>query len=399
MTDYQQLLKAQILNESLFVEASFTGARKGAAPPWERVEVRPVQLSDGRFLQFSYFVENKHIAKNYAGHAVEAKLNELLSAPFKSMQVTTVNGRTRVQFTKKGKAILHEEKAKKSIPLPSLAHDRQKTQLLQDDQPLPFLQAVNIMTQDGRIRAGMHRKFRQINQFLQIVDDTLQLDDLPSPLRVADFGCGNAYLTFAFFHYLMHIKQRPTALEGIDLKAELMARHNQTAQALGWEAVRFHPMRIADYAPDAPLHMVLALHACDTATDEALAQGIALGADYIFSAPCCHHHLQAQLDAAPVPFAPVFDHGILKERLGDILTDTLRAQILRMLGYRTDVIEFIATEHTPKNLMIRAVRDGQPDAVAQEAYTALKTFWRVTPFLETLLRQRDLWPETAVSPT
>ena len=177
-------------------------------------------------------------------------------------------------------------------------------------------------------------------------------------------------------------------MTGVDAKEFLMARHQATAAELGWEGLTFAAGQILDYAPAEAPDVVLALHACDTATDDALARAVRWGSRLIFSAPCCHHHLQAQLAAAetPSPFRPVLRHGILRERLGDALTDALRAHILRLLGYRAEVLEFVAVEHTPKNLMIRAVHTGAPPTPALVAeYRALKTYWGVTPYLEELL--------------
>ncbi len=242
-------------------------------------------------------------------------------------------------------------------------------------------------TADGRIRANQQRKFRQINEFLRLIDETGEIDKVTSrPLRVVDLGCGSAALTFATYHYLTAVKGRAVSMTGVDTKAHLMERHAATAAQLGWDGLRFAAARISDYRPDAPADVVLALHACDTATDEALARAIRWRSRLIFSAPCCHHHLQAQLAAAetPSPFRPVLRHGILRERLGDALTDALRAHILRLLGYRAEVLEFVAVEHTPKNLMIRAVHTGAPPTAALVAeYQALKAYWGVTPYLET----------------
>lgn len=390
---YQEEIRREIANDETFIEAVFKGARKGHNLPWERVVVRPVLLKNGRFFQFSYFDNQKHIAKNYAGAEVAQKLTELLELPFRSIQVKSSRGRFLIQFSKKGKAIIHREKVEAPIPLPDMTHDREKKLILSASEPVPFLQKVGIMTQNGRVKASMRRKFRQINTFLQLIDQTIAAD-LESPVRVVDFGCGNAYLTLAMYHYLHNIRHMNTEMVGIDIKSDLMQRHNQTAQSLGWPGLQFKPMSIEKYSPELPPHIVLALHACDTATDDALAQGILHKSHYIFAAPCCHHHLQAQLHQhePAEPFAPVMRHGILKERLGDILTDSFRALILRLMGYQTDVIEFIATEHTPRNLMIRAVKSSSPgEAQFVEEYQALKSFWQVTPYLESLL-QSELSP-------
>lgn len=392
--DFLDEIKTRMLDEAAFVEAAFKGVRRGQNMRWERVQVRPVLLKNGRFLQISYFDAQQHIAKNYADDELVEKLDELLALPWRNFQMTDLNGRLLVQISKKGKPIIHREKAKKPIDLPVLEHDRQKEQLLPDDQPVPFLQAVGIMGKNGRVKANMRRKFRQINKFLELVDETVELDGEKRPLHVVDFGCGNAYLTLATYHYLHEIKRQPVEMVGIDIKSELMRRHNQTAQDLGWSSLHFKPIPIEQYTPPESPDIVLALHACDTATDDALAQGIKQNSRYIFSAPCCHHHLQAQLNQQPIPapFDPVMRHGIMKERLGDILTDSFRALILRMMGYRTDVIEFISTQHTPRNLMIRAVKTteaGDPQFVAE--YKALKQFWQVEPYLETLLKETGDW--------
>jgi SAM-dependent methyltransferase len=245
------------------------------------------------------------------------------------------------------------------------------------------------MSADGKIKADMQSKFRQINEFLRLVQQTGELERFKnSPVRVVDCGCGNAYLTFAFYYYLNHVLNISTQLTGIDVNEELLARHAEKSARLGWTDLNFETTRIIDFQPATPPDIVLALHACDTATDEALAQGIRWRSKLVVSAPCCQHQLQEQLDlqAAPFPFAPVERYGILKERLGDILTDTFRAVILRIMGYQTDVVQFVSSEHTAKNLMIRAVRSVKVgDAKFVQEYQALKDYWKVTPYLELLL--------------
>jgi SAM-dependent methyltransferase len=247
------------------------------------------------------------------------------------------------------------------------------------------------MTQDGRIRAKMQDKFWQINHFLQLISQTADLDQLAgSPLQVVDCGCGSAYLTFATYHYLTTILKRPTRLTGIDVKKDLLDRRAKQAQSLGWSGLTFKASRIIDFEPPTPPDIVLALHACDTATDEALAQAIKWQSQLIFSVPCCHHHLQAQLSSvgqiADLSQKPLLRHGILKERLGDILTDAFRALILRIMGYRTDVVEFISSEHTARNLMIRAVKSTRPGhSQFVREYEKMKECWGVKPYLETLI--------------
>lgn len=390
----ESILRNAILGDEQFVEAVFQGARAGAANPWQRVTIRPVLLRDERHLQFVYFDGTQTFTSNYQQSEQADQLAEVLALPFKSASAATASETFRVQYSKKGRPILHRERHQQAIPL-DMAHDRAKSGILDEEDLPPFLGEIGIATTDGRIRAGQQRKFRQINEFLRLIEETGEVErpDV-RPLRVVDLGCGSAALTFATYHYLNAVRDIPTVMTGVDTKAHLMKRHGETAARLGWEGMRFEPGRIIDYdaaEPPAagPPDIVLALHACDTATDEALARAVTWGSRLIFSAPCCHHHLQAQLAASetPQPFRPVARHGIMMERLGDILTDAFRAQILRLLGYQTDVIEFVAVEHTPKNLMIRAVRaDAPPLAALVAEYKALKAYWGVTPYLEELLR-------------
>jgi SAM-dependent methyltransferase len=386
---FHDTLLTAILDEERFVEAVFQGARRGAAVPWARVTIRPVQVKGSRRLQFTTFDGTQERGRNLTADEARTQLDELLALPFNSLLARTTAETIRVQFSKKGRPIVHRGPHDgRPIPL-DLTHDRAKPLLLSEDEAAPFLAAIGVTTADGRVRADQQRKLRQINEFLRLIDETGEIDQIDaSPLRVVDLGCGSAALTFATYHYLTAVKGRVVVMTGVDTKAHLMARHAATAAGLGWDGLRFEAARILDYQADAPADVVLALHACDTATDEALAQAVGWRSRLVLSAPCCHHHLQAQLSAAATPeaFRPVLRHGILRERLGDVLTDAFRALILRLMGYRAEVLEFVPIEHTPKNLMIRAVYTGAPPTAALIAeYRALKATWGVTPHLETLL--------------
>lgn len=385
-------LKSAILSPQTFIRAEFKGKRKGHHPRWEKVAVRPIELKGEYHLQFSYFDGRHDISKNFRGDETSARVDELLADPFSSIVVDTTTKKLRAQITKKGKIILHREKHPEPKPLPKLTHDHAKGLILPHGEPNPFLYAVGITTAEGKIKAKMSDKFWQINRFLDLVSQTLATATRPDrPLSVIDCGCGNAYLTFATYYFLTEILGRETRLIGIDINADLMAKRNAQVAEMGWHGLEFHPAAIIDFQPDTPPDIVLALHACDTATDEALAQAIRWESRYIFSVPCCHHHLQAQLpslaESDTPAVKPIFRHGILKERLGDILTDSFRALILRIMGYRTDVVEFISSEHTARNLMIRAMKIEAADDPASftEEYHAMKQFWDVTPHLETLL--------------
>jgi len=389
--DERQLIKDAILDEDGFVKATFSGQRRGYELPWRRVAVRPVLIKRVRHLQVSYLDDKQDITKNYLGSQADEKIDELLELPFSQIYALTTEREIQVQISRKGVTRVHQRRVAGDIPEPSLSHDREKPRLIPADAPDPLLLTLEIQTPDGRIRANKRRKYLQINEFLRLVADTAVLEEIAPPVRIVDCGCGSADLTFAVYHYLNHIVEHPATAVGIDVKADLMTKKNAVAQELGWHQLRFQVSRIIDFEPEVIPDMVMALHACDTATDEALAQAVRWGARLIFSAPCCHHHLQAQMADRPMPqvFQPVLRHGILKERLGDVLTDSFRAQILRIMGYSTDVIEFISPEHTDRNLMIRAVKQappGDPQMIAE--YRSLVDFWGVTPYLATLLKKQ-----------
>ena len=387
--DYQSTISDRILSGELFIRAVFSGKPRGQELEWIKVIIRPVLLKGDLFLQFSYFDDQKNITKNYSGAEANAKVDEIIHANFKNIHVETKYDIIEVRITKKGKALISE---KRSVNMPEnvdLAHDHKKQKMLSTPESIPFLQVVGIMTKDGKIKADMQRKFRQINEFLRLVDETNAFTGLSQKaIHVVDFGCGNAYLTFAIYFYLNEILGLKAYVVGVDIKADLLEKHQEKARSLNWNRLNFQAGRIADYQPDFVPEVVIALHACDTATDDALAQGIRWGCKLIVAAPCCQHELQCQLSQVPTPdpFKSIAHYGILNERLGDILTDSLRAAILRILGYHTEVIQFVSTEHTAKNLMIRAVKNYDPgNAKSKEEYVTLKNYWQVTPYLESLL--------------
>lgn len=390
MDDYRQLVKQNILNADIFVNATFSGRQRGRELAWNQVIVRPVLIKDERQLQVSHFDEKQDITKNFADTQVEDKLDELLSLPFKNISVQTTQQRIHIQFTKKGKAIVHQHKETAPQPVPELEHNRQKNLLLPADSPDLFLHTTGIMTQDGRVRASMQKKFRQINEFLQRIVEIGELERFEqSPVQIIDCGCGSAHLTFSVYHYLNHVRHLPAVLTGVDVNESLLQKQAALGQELGWENLRFAASPIVDYQPDVTPGIVLALHACDTATDEALAQAVKWQSQMIFSVPCCHHHLHQQLvkEKEPTPFQSVLRHGVFKQRWGDMLTDSFRVLILQILGYRTDVVEFVSTEHTGKNLMIRAIKtDRTGNRQAVEEYMALRDFWQVQPYLADLLQ-------------
>lgn len=383
-------IRGRVLSRETFIRASFTGQQKGADLAWIKVQIRPVEIKGAYHLQFSFFDEKKDISKNFTPEEAADELDKVLNLPFRNIFVEGQDDSLQVNFSKKGKALVNERNlttAQAEIPL---LHNREKNRLLTLDNAKPFLEAVGILTRDGRIKADMQRKYTQINEFLRLFTETDDLAEFEGkPLRVVDFGCGNAYLTFAVYYYLRDVLSLDAYVTGVDLKADLIERHREKARKLGWDQLTFETGQIEDFQTVTEPDVIVALHACDTATDDAIARGIGWNSRVIICAPCCQHELQVQMANASLPesMASVLGHGILFERMGDILTDAFRAAVLRIMGYQTDVVQFVPIEHTAKNLMIRSVKISAPGKIARwvEEYRNLKEQWKVTPYLEKIL--------------
>jgi len=392
-SDYRESIKKLVLDEETFLRMTLKGQLRGHEIQWHRVVVRPVLIKQARHLQFSYFDARQDITKNYQGREALAKLDEALALPFSSITVRTTLEDVHIQVTREGKDTVSRKKASQGERAPNLAHDARKNLPLPADKADTFLQATGIMNNEGNVIPAMQDKFSQINEFLKLLEHTGELERFEkTPLNILDCGCGSAYLSFAMYHFLNDARGIPAKLVGIDTNRMLVEKSYQHSRELGFDKICFQQSAIIDYVPEVAPDIVLALHACDTATDEALVQGILGNARLILCAPCCHHELHEQIHVV-APFKPVLRHGILKKRMADILTDAFRALVLQMMGYKTDAIEFISTEHTDRNLMIRAVkRTSGGDKKYLQEYEELKAFWEVTPYIERLLREKECWP-------
>jgi SAM-dependent methyltransferase len=377
-----QLVEA-VGDDAAFVSATFTGAIRGATPPTTRITVRPVDLTTGRHLQFSDYDGRSTTVTNLAPADGVRRFAELLDAGFGTVYVKTVHADLQLIHSKKGvpRLVTHRPTA----TAVDTSHDRSKRRIL--DEHAPFLQVVGITDDRARVKPTARAKYRQVERFIEIVEHTLPGPDGLAPgasLRAVDLGCGSGVLTLATYHYLSVVRGLHVTMTGVDTNAELIARLDDTAASLGWDGgLAFRAGTIDTFEPDEPPELVLALHACDTATDDALARAVTWQSNWVLAAPCCQHDLQAQIESvtAPAGYEPLLRHGIVRERLGDLLTDSLRSEILRAHGYRTDVIEFVSTEHTGKNLMIRAVRTGRLDETAAGSAEQLADLWQVQPAL------------------
>ena len=348
-----------------------------------RVAIRPVDLRDGLRYQFAYRQEAGERTENLSQPDAEHRLLALLGPELRQGLLHTPEADYQVLVARGGDVkILTRPPTRVGA---SREHDRAKTHVLREGEPNPFLVALGVMTRDGRIRAARRDKFRQINRFLELVADVA--DRLPRDRRVevVDFGCGKSYLTFALYHYLRDVEHLEVRILGIDRKEDVIAQCRALAAELGYDTLEFEVGDVAAADGTTRADMVVALHACDTATDDALAQAVRWGADVILAVPCCQHELLGQIEPRGA-LAPLLRHGIVKERFAALATDTMRAQLLELIGYSTQIVEFVEPEATAKNLMIRAVRrGGSPRRDAAAAYRELRDSLGVSPTLERAL--------------
>ncbi|MBQ1026988.1 SAM-dependent methyltransferase [Micromonospora sp. C95] len=373
-------IRSMLLGPAL-TRAVAAGRRRGQRPSMVRAELRPVALKAGQRLQISTSDGARPHTRNLSlGPEAEAAVEALLAEPFGNWHVETTDATLQLRVTKSGEAQVHRSTASRSA-FPAAGHDRDKEYLLDPGDPL--FAAIG----------GSAAKRRQVDAFLRALTATLPerlAGQLDRPLRVVDLGCGNAYLTFAAYRYLSRAGL-DVELVGVDVRDDQRHRNTELAERLGWAGrVRFVAGTIADATVEPPPDLVLALHACDTATDEALARAVGWRARWVLAAPCCHHDVAAQLRnrPAPTPYDLLTRQGILRERFADVLTDALRAGLLRLHGYRAEVVEFVDSAHTPRNLLIRARRTGaEPTADQHAEYRDLVARWQLNPRLETLLTQ------------
>lgn len=378
------------------VQAVLSDPMPGPSDRPRRLRVRPVVIRKQPVLQWTLQFDRGETHENLDHNDSLHRLTRALESDYRQAVVTTTEAEVHYRRDRQGRVKLSEKA--RARPQPVLAHDRQKAYLIPDGTPCPFLIDQGVMAPDGRVRAAMMHKFRQINRFLEFVEDIY--GDLPTEgtLIVQDYGCGKSYLTFAIHHLLANVHVRDVEIVGLDHNPQVIETCCRTAERLGLDGLSFRASRIADEETETkPLHLAVALHACDTATDDALIDAAGRTASVILAAPCCQHEVAARLAVDAVP--AVTAHGILKERLAALATDALRAAALEAAGYRTQVLEFIETEHTPKNLLIRASRRksggegaGATETLGRTRYDDLK---RSLGLGEVRLRTDEILPPAA----
>ncbi|MDN5744107.1 MAG: SAM-dependent methyltransferase [Nocardioidaceae bacterium] len=395
-------VRALVLDDESLVRAVGSGRRRSATPAWRRVELRWVDLKAGRHLQITrYDATQAHTANHLRGAPAAEAVDALLAEPFGNWTLSDVREELALRVTKKGDAVVHTKPASAQAQVPARSHDRAKERLLADDDPV--FAALGMSDTQGRIKPSRMAKYRQVEDFLRILDASiagarekgrLRRGSASEPLRIVDLGCGNGYLTFAAHRYLSAQRGLAVQLIGVDTKEQSRAHNTMVAEELGiaasWVAASIDAVDLASLP--GPPDVVLALHACDTATDDALARAVQWQTPLVLAAPCCHHDIAAQLRrvSPPAPYASLVRDGILRERFADTLTDAVRASLLRRQGYRVDVMEFVDSQHTPRNTLLRAVRTprgGDADAAggAETEYDELVAAWGIRPRLGQLL--------------
>ena len=382
MENLKLLLQENLNQEFLAAVLSAPRDKSGV----EKVKVRPLLKRGKLVFQLESFCNRQAFHENLSAEEAADRIFEYMQN-MKQMQMETKQWNYTVLVSKKGKLTIKRKAQKNPNKQADMNHNRKKQYILEEGTMVPFLRDLGVMTEKGKIVRTKFDKFRQINRFLEFIEDILPQLDKGREVTILDFGCGKSYLTFAMYYYLHELKQYDIRIIGLDLKTEVIRHCNELSKKYGYEKLTFLEGDIADYEGVDRVDMVVTLHACDTATDYALAKAVGWHAKVILSVPCCQHEINGQI--ANDVLKPILKHGLLKERFSAIVTDALRAEYLEREGYEVQVLEFIDMEHTPKNILIRAIDTGKKGKNSKRIKDC-ETFLNVEPTLGRLLgMQKD----------
>jgi SAM-dependent methyltransferase len=386
--EHARKLISRLIEEESLIFAVFGNLRKKSIP-CKKVTLRPVFIKEELAYQAEYHFSDKVIHENIMPSETEVLFERLISSQFKQLNIFAKDGNYTILANKSEHIkIIRKDPTRTEV---NLSHNKERVYIIAEGQPCDFLIRLGVMTADGQIVQKHRNKFRQINRFLEIVEDCLPL--LPPEPTIIDFGCGKSYLTFALYHYLNTMKSYNANLIGLDLKEDVISFCNGIAEDLGYKSLQFKVGDIAEYESAATADMVVTLHACDTATDFALIKAVGWQASVVLSVPCCQHELFSQLSNQSQ--TAILKHGILKDRFAAILTDSLRALKMEECGYTVSMIEFTSLEHTAKNIMLRCLKTPKKNKQKQEADKKKKTeefanlckFWDVNPTIAQLSKE------------
>lgn len=407
MEKLQELI-SNIIHDKNLTQAILSNARKNDPNHYTKVVIKPIEVRGEILYQLTYHYSKKVLHENMEASKLQEEMLQLFTEQFKQGLIHTTDSDFHVLISKKGKVTILKKQATK--PQLDLAHNRKKNYILQEGEPIPFLIQLGVMNEAGKVLAKKYDKFKQINRFLEMVADVVPYLPENRELKIVDFGCGKSYLTFALYYYLQEIRGLTIKIIGLDLKQDVIEHCHSIAKQLSFDSLQFLVGDIAQYNELEQVDMVVTLHACDTATDAALEKAVRWGAHVILSVPCCQHELYQQVENEIL--SPMLQHGIVKERFASLATDSVRAQLLEILGYKTQLLEFIDMEHTPKNILIRAVKEvqdkkeegqgeipinkneGQFPAINKEEmnivqqYLQFRSFLQINPALERMLNDK-----------
>ena len=372
----------QLINDQLLIQATISQPRQKSNEV-KRVKLKPIELRGEYTIQLEYQYERilKHenvLLKDFPTYF------ERLLEDFRQIHAEFSDQTIQVQLSKKNK-VLWKSNKQQTIKQANLSHNRKKQYLLDENTPYPFLIRLGVQSEDGKIKKQKYDKFKQINRFIEFIDDSLKHLPKDRTIRILDFGSGKSYLTFALYHYLHVEKGLDIHVTGVDLKKEVIEHCNEIARDLHYNRLEFLVGDINDFNDETKVDMIVTLHACDVATDMALARAVKWDAKVILSVPCCQHELNRQIDAPNLNV--MLQHGLIRERFAALATDSIRAEILKLVGYETQLVEFIDMENTPKNILIRAYYNGKkPSAEDRAQYDAFVTMLGAKPFLQNELQ-------------
>lgn len=343
--------------------------------------IRPVEIKENSMMQIELFTKTQSFAHNYNYDEFSEIINTIMLDSFFQLNIITNEYNYSFKYTKKNHLLSNKIKNKEIKTLLNVSHNKQKKYILNDGNIIPPLVDLVVMTQDGKIVPSYYDKYRQINRFLEIIDDTIK-DFKEQELNIIDFGCGKSYLTFIVYYYLVNIKKIKTNIIGLDLKADVIKKCNEIAKNYGYNSLNFEIGDISLYKPHFRVDLIITLHACDVATDYAMYHAIKLHSKYLLSVPCCQHEINNQIKKSSSFLA---SYGIVKERMSALLTDTIRAKLLEYSGYNVDILEFVDFDASPKNLLVRAKYTGNSNAKALDEVNQILDEFKIVQTLYKLL--------------
>ena len=387
MNQIEELLKRVLT--SLLVDMVISGARGGG--DFIKIKVRPVMIRDSLYFQVSRYTDKQVFHENMTAEDALETLSGWILHDFRQAQIRMQDEMVTVLVSKKGKATIKSKKAA-CIETQNLEHNRKKQYIIEEGTAVPFMIDLGVMTESGKIIRTRYDKYRQINRFLEFIEDILPELPTDRTVHIIDFGCGKSYLTFAMYYYLKVLKHYDIRITGLDLKQKVIEDCQALADRYGYDGLQFLCGDIADYNGTDEVDMVVTLHACDTATDYALYKAVKWHASVILSVPCCQHELNRKMQCETLSGA--FQYGLIKERTAALMTDAMRGQLLEMQGYKTQLLEFIDMEHTPNNILIRGVKSRGllPKAARKqqmENYQKCRDFFGAELTLEKLFKEME----------